>query len=100
MIIYKENNELVPFAKILESDVANFRITEEFAKSEFSYIDNSPEEILELLKELLDGIQADSQLESSTLQGKFRNLFRPNHWSYHAVGMCGSSFLKKYQNLI
>ena len=84
-----------PFEEILELDIANFRLTEEFTNRGVTLIRVSPEDIRRLTVEMLercDGTAAYS-VEDEQRQARFKALFREGHYSYGAGSRIGRDYL-------
>ncbi len=92
--------EQVPFRKVLNLPMGSFRTTTEFIDSGYQYQDNTQEEILDLLKELLGDIDIKNNENYNKIQNKFRSLIEPHHWCYHGTGRLGFKFLQKYEELL
>ncbi|WP_353432673.1 TIGR04372 family glycosyltransferase [Polynucleobacter sp. MWH-UH23A] len=99
-LITFKNHELVPFSHVLNSPVGSFRTSSEFLSSQYSYQDNTPEEILDLLEELLGDFETSNDQTYDHLQKKFRKLIEPHHWCYYGSGKIGAKFLFKYRELL
>jgi len=103
--LYRESStgELIPFDRILESPMGNFRTTLEFDRQGIELVENSAEEILDLLVEQLGRVNVPNfsyTEEEELLQQRFRALFRPGHHSYGSASRVGTEFLKKYRHLL
>jgi putative glycosyltransferase (TIGR04372 family) len=103
--LYRETStgRLLPFKQILDLPMGNFRTTIEYASQGIELVENSPEEIRDLLAEQLKRITdpgfsyAD---EDELLQRRFRALFQPGHYSYGSKSRVGTAFLQKYRSLL
>ena len=97
--------ELIPFAEILGTSIADFRNTKDLKGAGIELIDNSPEDIRDLAMEQYEktaGFPMHSPYaeDDETLQKDFKSLFRPGHYTYGSSSRVGRSFLKRYQHLL
>jgi putative glycosyltransferase (TIGR04372 family) len=103
--LYKEEStgRLLTFKEILDQPMANFTTSIEFKRKGLKLVDNTPEEIRDLLDEQLRR-KTDPSFsyteDEELLQQRFRSLFRPGHHSYGSISRVGTAFLKKYQDLL
>jgi len=86
------------FPEILRSPLANARFSQCYERANVSVIHNSPEDIRELTRELLDAPPPTS--DDVELQQRFHALFRPGHYSYGSQARVGQDFLRKYRGLL
>ena len=103
--LYRETStgRLLPFEQILEQPMGKFTMSIEFERQGIDVVENSPEEIRDLLVEQLRKSTEPSfsyTEEEEFLQKRFRALFRPGHHTYGSISRVGSAFLKKYQYLL
>jgi putative glycosyltransferase (TIGR04372 family) len=103
--LYKDasTGRLLPFSRILDLPMANFRNTLDFERQGIELVSNSPDEIRDLVAEQLQKVM-DPHFsysdEDEALQQRFRALFRPGHYTYGSASRIGRAFLQKYQNLL
>jgi putative glycosyltransferase (TIGR04372 family) len=85
--------ELEPF---MRSPVANYRFTELYAKDGLEVVNNTPDEILALTREMLERLdgRAVYTAEDEARQEKFRALFAKGHYSHGAASRIGRDFLR------
>lgn len=93
---------LIKFCHLKSLSLLNARVGGDFKKAGISIIDNSPEDIRDLVSEQLDRIHGDWALseEDRILQNKFKSLFTPDDYSFYSPSMVGVKFLKKYSHLL
>ena len=92
------NGRSPSFEEVLATDIANFRLTEEFENRGLTLVRASPEEIRELtieLMERLEGVVVYSR-EDEERQERFKALFREGHYSYNSGSRIGRDFLNRY----
>ncbi|HWJ36319.1 MAG TPA: TIGR04372 family glycosyltransferase [Steroidobacteraceae bacterium] len=103
--LYKERSsgKLIPFNQILGQPMGNFRATIEFDRQGIELVENSADEIRDLLVERSrrdDDPGFSYSEEDELLQQRFRALFRPGHYGYGSKSRVGTAFLQKYRNLL
>ena len=103
--MYKDisSGRLLSFKEILNSPMSNFRASSEFKTSGIELVNNSPEEIRDLAIEQLERITAPNfsyDKEDEALQLRFRDLYKPEHYSYWSASRVGRAFLRHYQYLL
>ncbi|MDC0453565.1 TIGR04372 family glycosyltransferase, partial [Alphaproteobacteria bacterium] len=102
--LYKNINsgKLINFKEIMNRDLSNFRNYDEFINNNITLINNSEEDILNMVKEqylLLNNNLNIDEIDIE-LQNKFRRLFKKKHYSYFSESIVSYSFLKKYRYLL
>lgn len=98
----KGAGDLMSFAEILGSDVGNFRYARLFGDAGIEVIENSPEEILDLVNEMLDRLEGrfEETSEYWASQHRFMKLLHPGHYSYGTESRIGAGYLRKYHSLL
>jgi putative glycosyltransferase (TIGR04372 family) len=89
---------LISFKEIFSNGSANFKYAEQFKSANIELIENSPEEILDLVREqynINNGVD-----NSENLKEVFRNFLSRNDYAYGSSSNIGSAFIKKYQELL
>lgn len=97
----REGN-LIKFSQLKRDLLLNARVGSEFKKMGVSIIDNSPEDIRDIVSEQLDRIKGDWVFteEDKILQNRFKSLLTPDDYSYYSPSLVGTKFLKKYSHLL
>lgn len=101
-LLARSDGALLGFAEIHAREIANYRAAELFQRDGITVIDNTPEEIRDLVLQMLhelDGIAAEDDRDRS-LQAAYRALLRPSHYSYHAKSRVGRAFLSAHAGLL
>jgi putative glycosyltransferase (TIGR04372 family) len=96
------DRRLLGFAEVLGSPAGDYRYAQLFADAGLEAEENSPEEILELVHEMLDrldGSHAEAP-EDADLQARFMALLRPGHYSYGSASRVGAGFLRRHRSLL
>lgn len=91
------------FQEALEHYLGSFHHPDSYyINAGITVMDNSPEDIRDLVIEMLDTIAGTMiySAEDERLQEKFRSLYRPGHYSYGATSRIGNAFLHKYAYLL
>jgi len=97
-----KDERYLSFKEILSSPVANFYEDRVFAANNLRLVENSPEDIKDVVVEMLDRLEGKVEYseEDERLQSQVKSLMNPTHYSYGAISRVGRSFLKKYGNLL
>jgi putative glycosyltransferase (TIGR04372 family) len=84
--------------EILGSSVGDYRFADEFRNAGLEHLDNSPEEIRELVVELLDRDSNEYSYsdEDEMMQETVRRMLRPGHYSYGGKSRIGRDFLRRH----
>ncbi|MBI3513559.1 MAG: TIGR04372 family glycosyltransferase [Proteobacteria bacterium] len=92
------DGRLPAFEEIMAHGTANFRLTEEFERRGITLVKASPEEIRDLVVEMIERVEARAEYtpEDEDRQQRFRALFREGHYAYKAGSRIGRDFLRKY----
>lgn len=103
--LYREasSGRLLSFKEILDSPAANFRFSSQFEAAGIELVNNTPEEIRDLVIEQFERSSFPSFMydkDDEELQNRFRALFRPGHYMYGSASRVGRAFLKRYQYLL
>jgi putative glycosyltransferase (TIGR04372 family) len=93
---------LLTFTEILDSPLGNFRYARAYSDAGVEVVENSSEDILDLVTEMLDRIEGTfvSDPQDELLQLRFRALLRPGHYGYGAASRIGAAFLRKHSSLL
>lgn len=77
--------------------ISNVFRTEDYANAKVKIVDNSPEEILNLVREVNERLDGKFKLtaEDRNLQVKFKLLFKPGMRCHGFLSRIGASFLKE-----
>ena len=102
MLVRRQSGDLIPFAEVFNSPIANFRYAARFEESGLIAVNNGPEEIRELAIEMIDRLNdvATYTALDKDLQNSFRALFRPGHFSFGSAARLGREFLREHSDLI
>jgi putative glycosyltransferase (TIGR04372 family) len=92
------NGRLLGFEEIMESEMANLRLTEEFSSRGLVPENVDSGEIRDLAIEMLDRLEGKLaySAEDELLQRQFRELFRDGHYAYGAGSRIGRTYLKAH----
>lgn len=96
------DGRVLSFAEALASPVGNFRYARLYSDAGLEPVENSAEEILELVEEMLDRIDGAyvPAPEDESLQRRFKTLLRPGHYGYGAASRIGAAFLRRHAGLL
>jgi len=97
----RKSNRLLTASEILDSPVAEYRMSSAYQQEGLELVENSPMEIQELVVEMLERLDgkftetnADRQLSSN-----FDNLLQPGHYCYGTKSKVATTFLRRYKYL-
>ena len=98
----KATGRMLSFREIFSSPLAEFRYSFLYQSIGVSLIENTSEEISELVVQMLDQLDElqFSDSESSEPEGYFYSLFRPGHYGYGSAARIGSGFLRRHRELL
>ena len=99
---YLSDNVFIGFKSIFSSEMSNFRYNDLFEKNEILVINNTPDEIKDAVEEMYLRIsnQWVTKKEDDELQDRFISLLKEGHYSFKTSAKIGTSFLRKYKDLI
>jgi putative glycosyltransferase (TIGR04372 family) len=93
------DDTIIAFTEVFDSGLADFRFAHEFAKAGVYLQENSPDEILEVCREMVERLGgAETSSHDTDLQHRFLSLYRENNYSYFSKTKFSNYFLKKYQD--
>lgn len=95
------DQRFLTFREILNSPSCSYDEAKYFSQAGIQLVNNSPEEIRELLLELLETANATVAYteEDNQRQRQFKSLMRPGHMSYGAGSRVGRHFLRQHEQL-
>jgi putative glycosyltransferase (TIGR04372 family) len=99
-LITDTDGNVLSFPEAFKDESSEFRYTAEFAARGLKHIDNTPEEILDLVAEMLDQTCDIKDVPDSELQARFRSLVRPNHYCWHSTAQVSDRFLQRHSELL
>jgi len=102
LIWSEKEKRYLSFKEVLSSPIANFRYSDLFATNAIQVVENSPEDIKEVVIEILDKIEGKLKYseDDERLQARFKSLMNPSNYSYGAISRVGRCFLRKYEYLL
>lgn len=98
----RDENRYLSFAEIFSSPIANYRFTGEYENAGIQVMENTEEDIRDLANEmlqLLDGTGFYTP-EDESLQKRYKEFFKPGHYSHGTCARVGRDFIRKYSYLI
>ena len=97
-----EEKRYLTFHEILDSEIGYFGYSEQYEKAGLKLIDNTPDEIYDIVKEMnerLDGTFEYTK-EDEELQNKYHSLIKPHHVCYGTPARIGAKFLRENKELL
>lgn len=98
---HKVSKELISFNGIFDLGLSELRLAEEIEKSDYELVENSPQEVSEVVEEMylrLTDVWVEGPVDR-VLQEKMKALLRPGSYSYGTSSRCGAMFLRRYSQL-
>ncbi|MBX9963563.1 MAG: TIGR04372 family glycosyltransferase [Burkholderiales bacterium] len=102
LIWSKSQQRYLTFAELFAGPAANFRLAKLFTQAGLRADENSAEDLLELVVEMLDrqaGLFVESDADRSRQQ-QFRALLNPHHYCHGTASSLGSRFLERHPELL
>jgi len=95
------HSEFLTSAEILRSPISNFRMSRFYIDAQLELIENSEEEILELVNEMLDVLDGRfrESPEAILYREKFTENLRSEHYCFGTTGKIASSFLLRHSSM-
>ena len=102
LLYHQREQRMLRFGEVLGSPLGNYRYAKLYADDGIVPVENTPDEILELVREMLDRLEGrfEETDEDRKLQERFMKLLQPGHYSYGAASRMGAAFLRKYRHLL
>jgi len=98
----EEEGRYLKFRETFDSDMSNFRFTDLYRERGIRLLENTPEEVRDLVLEMLE--RAEGRVvyteADEKLQRRFKALMRPGHYTYGGINRVGRDFLRKYAYLM
>ena len=101
--LYSKNGKLLHFKDVFNNSCANYRTDNEFTDSKIELINNSKQEIRDLVIEMfqiLDDKNFKYSNEDELLQIRYKSFMNSSNYSFGGSSRIGRSFLKKYEYLL
>jgi len=98
----KSDGRYLGFEEILASPISNYRMAQMYEKAGVELVDNSPEEIEELVVEMIHRTEGrvGDYAAFETLQARFKSYLRPTHYCYGSASRIGARFLDRHRELL
>jgi putative glycosyltransferase (TIGR04372 family) len=104
-LIYSTNERrYLSFKEIFDSEISNAANIEDFEKLKLICLENSQEDIKDVVIEMIDNINSketsDNNDADTVNQENVRKLLRPDHIGYNYISKLGREFLIKHEYLL
>ena len=98
----RSESRMLRFDEVLASPLANARVSVQYREAGIDLIENSAEEIAELVEEMVEQSEASARYDEGAraLQGRFAGLLRPWHYCYGSEARVAASFLRRHRELL
>jgi putative glycosyltransferase (TIGR04372 family) len=100
-IRYVGHSEFLTAAEILSHPVANFRMARFYAEADLEIVENTADEIRDLVLEMIDTLEGRSHetAEVALLRSGFNENLRPDHYCYGTKGKLSATFLLRHRSM-
>jgi putative glycosyltransferase (TIGR04372 family) len=100
--LFRRGGRLLRFDEVFGTPAANFRYAYQYASEGLELVESAPEEILELVGEMLDRLEGRhaGTDDEERRQARFKSLFRPGDYGYGGAARVGAAFLRRHENLL
>ena len=90
------------FDEILKSDIGGYYFSHQYKQAGIYVDENKPEDILELVTEMLDRLDGTftEHEDDQALHARYMSLFKPGHYSYEACSRVCIGFLRRHRHLL
>lgn len=102
-LLYSDKKKrLLTFQEVLDSPLANYRYASHFEAEHVRVIDNTEDEIANLVREMLERSTGSCEYteEDENLQKAFFSLIKNGHYGYGSAARIGRDFLRKHKELL
>jgi len=102
LIYCSSSNSLVPFSRLFDKGIAEFRTPAEFANTSYYLVPNCPQDIRDLAIEMYQRIVGswNDTEEDAALHSAFSSMIKKGSYSYGSASRCSSLFMRRYSSLI
>jgi putative glycosyltransferase (TIGR04372 family) len=96
------DGRLLRFGEVLGTPAGSFRFAHQYASRGIELVENSAEEIAELVAEMLDRTSGRNVADDGDerRQARFHALLRPGDYGYRARSRVGAGFLRRHAELL
>ncbi len=93
--------EFLTSAQILDSPISNFRMSRFYVDAQLELVENSAEEIKDLVLEMLETLEGRfrEDPEAALCHAGFSEHLRPEHYCYGTVGKISATFLLRHPEM-
>ena len=97
-----KKERFLTFHEILSSEIGTYLRTEQYEKAGLKLIENTAEEILDIVKEMNERLDGTFEVtkEDEELQDKFHSLIKPGYKCYGTPAKIGAIFLRENKELL
>ena len=98
----RDDGRVLRFDEIFGTPAANFRFAHQYVRAGIDVVENTADEILELVVEMFDRIEGrrGAAPDEESLQRPFMSLMRSGDYGYGAASRVGAGFLRRHANLL
>ena len=98
----RDDGRNLRFDEMFGTPAANFRFAQQYVRAGIDLVENTADEILELVSEMCDRMEGrpGTGPEDERRQRQFMSLLRPGDYGYGAASRIGAGFLRRHANLL
>ena len=100
LVFDMNNKKTLSFKEIFDKGISSFTHKEQFDRYNFVNVENTSDDILDVVKEMNMRIDMNWKHKYEDLQKKFWSLVKPHHRCYGSPARVGSDFLKRNKGLL
>lgn len=102
-LVRNKDGDLLSFAEAFGQECSSFRFTTQYEDAGLEVVDNKPEEIRGLAKDMFDFLERGDEAFSGDdwrLQERYQSLFEFHHYGHGHGSRIAPSFIRKYQAML
>ena len=94
-LINKNTHKTLPYPEIFNSKIANYRISQQYKDANLEIVENTPDEILELTKEISNKTFLPAEIQNDD----FLKLLKDGDYSFGATSRTSRYYINKHNDL-
>ncbi len=101
-LLKNKAGQVISYRAAFAMGMSRWRLTQRYAETGVEVVENTPDEIRDLVVEMFDRLEGrfEPSADYLALHEAFLGLMRPRDYAYGSKAQIASSFLKKHANLI
>lgn len=100
LLRHKVTKKQLPACEIMSSKISFFRNSQLYKEASLELVDNSPEEIADLVNEMMDRLEKSSNdsYKDILFEKEIDKMMKPTHYSYGSPAKIASTFLRRHRS--